>query len=364
MAFVVVGSASVGSIVACLADEQPVTKDKAPLQRFASLRYMTQMSLSSDDRSVIVANDGPTVEVYSTSTGKLSRVLHAGHERSEFDWLCTTDLALSHDSRTLALGMTDNSIVLWDTHGWHKRLTIHTKGLRIAPLAISPDGRMIASGSGATEDTNLWDARTGKLIAVLPDSKNPRSFLFTPRNDMLVTTCMLAPAASARRPHLDDRLRSHHTGIVALYAVPSGKLIGDISCPPCKYASVIALSPDGRVLAIGGVHGVITLWNVTTRELIRRLEGPVGNIDSAAFSPDGTRFAAASMDATKVVVDAFGQEKVGANATIRVWDAHSWQLTQTLPAHPRMILSLFFTHHGDRLIAGDKDGVITTWHVR
>jgi sugar lactone lactonase YvrE len=57
----------------------------------------------------------------------------------------------------------------------------------------------------------------------------------------------------------------------------------------------LAFSPDGRVLATGGVDGVVRLWDVASGELLRSLEGHTTQISGLAFSPDGSILASTSV---------------------------------------------------------------------
>ncbi|MEU0726352.1 hypothetical protein [Streptomyces sp. NPDC006140] len=59
--------------------------------------------------------------------------------------------------------------------------------------------------------------------------------------------------------------------------------------------SALALSPDGRTLAVGGDAGSVQPWDVATRQpLGGPLTTPGESIDSLAFAPDGTTLYAGS----------------------------------------------------------------------
>ncbi|MFQ5923551.1 MAG: WD40 repeat domain-containing protein [Anaerolineales bacterium] len=58
----------------------------------------------------------------------------------------------------------------------------------------------------------------------------------------------------------------------------------------------VAYSPDGDMLASGGFDNTVQLWDSSTGDLLRMLEGHVGWVESVAFSPDGRLLASAGSD--------------------------------------------------------------------
>ena len=82
-----------------------------------------------------------------------------------------------------------------------------------------------------------------------------------------------------------------------------GRRRRDLGCSPPRRASrrcsvdtvdadvlgwAVAFSPDGRMLATGGIDPLVHLWDVRTGKLIRELEQNVGNaVWALEFSPDG-----------------------------------------------------------------------------
>lgn len=75
----------------------------------------------------------------------------------------------------------------------------------------------------------------------------------------------------------------------------------------------VAFSPDGKILASGGLGGTVWLWDVSTGREVRALSGHSASVQSVAFSPDGKSIASCGMD-----------------KTIQLWDVASGKELRTL----------------------------------
>jgi WD40 repeat protein/DNA-binding SARP family transcriptional activator len=71
--------------------------------------------------------------------------------------------------------------------------------------------------------------------------------------------------------------------------------------------NALDLHPDGRTLAVGDTNGTVVFFDAVTRRRLGQPHqtGPISEIRSLAFSPDGTRLASAGWDATGGFVDLF-----------------------------------------------------------
>lgn len=93
------------------------------------------------------------------------------------------------------------------------------------------------------------------------------------------------------------------------------------------------------------------LWDVETRAPLHTLENPSGShLYNAAFSPDGTLFAAVAMD---------GAQKVRA----LVWDVKTGKIVKTLPRSDR-VLSVAFTEDGSGVVGMSADLLIQRWDLK
>jgi WD40 repeat protein len=71
----------------------------------------------------------------------------------------------------------------------------------------------------------------------------------------------------------------------------------------------VCFSPDGTRLASASQDATVKVWDTAAGHEALSLKGHTGAVNSVCFSPDGTRLASASQDATvKVWSAATGQE--------------------------------------------------------
>ncbi|MCH8147747.1 MAG: hypothetical protein IH987_07095, partial [Planctomycetes bacterium] len=114
----------------------------------------------------------------------------------------------------------------------------------------------------------------------------------------------------------------------------------------------VSFSPDGRFLASGSAKKFflsaqdekqkVNIWDVGTGIEVGSLSGPMTEINSLAFSPDGTQLAAG-----------VGSYKGGGG--ILIWEVRSGQLTQELSGLKKGIASLAFSPNGLFLASGGFD---------
>src|SRR5262249_41140610 len=106
----------------------------------------------------------------------------------------------------------------------------------------------------------------------------------------------------------------------------------------------VAFSPDGTRLAAAGGDAMVWLWDLRTGEKIRTFAGHGDVIRGVAFSPDGARLASA-----------------GADHTVMVWEAATGQRLHTLRGHTGEVWGVAFSPDGSRLASSSLDKTVRVW---
>ncbi len=173
--------------------------------------------------------------------------------------------ALSLDGRTLAVGAGDRGIVLDLATRTAKFLAEDHPALD--SIALSPDGRWVATGTWGGKDVKVWDARSGKVAEVLSTDGAARA-AFSPDGRWL--------AVSTGRQHGfydTDRWQLH-------------RLLGRDT--PVAVPGPLAFSAGGRALAIASAPDQPKLMDPETAEEIATLEPPEPyNLSWLCFSANG-----------------------------------------------------------------------------
>jgi len=137
-------------------------------------------------------------------------------------------------------------------------------------LAFSANGHSLVSVDAVSRAV-VWNLDTGQQRYVIDNKSETRLAFFGPNDASLITI------------GVDDTVR--------FYIPESGSLL---SSTPANREGVVSadLSPDRRLLATGGLHGDILLWDVPSQSRARAFTGGTGFIRTLAFSPDSSLLAA------------------------------------------------------------------------
>jgi len=115
----------------------------------------------------------------------------------------------------------------------------------------------------------------------------------------------------------------------------------------------VAFSPQGDTLAAAGDDGIIRLWDVATRRLVKNLVGHKDFVSCIAFSPDGRWFASGTG----------GLFSGNRPMELKLWDAKTWAFIGDLPGHSFRITSVAFSPDSQTLASASGDKSVRLWDV-
>jgi WD40 repeat protein len=214
----------------------------------------------------------------------------------------------------------------------------HSKGVKA--LALRPNSTMLASG-GEDHLILLWNGASRRVEnQLIGHSGDVDALAFSPNGVELAS-------ASA-------------DGTVRIWAMSTLNLLGEPLDHQGRRVRAVAFSPDGAMLASGSEDGVIRIWDVNTRQILHSFKDPatsekaakwVGHsapVKTVAFHPD-----------VNVKILASGAD----DNLIKIWDAATGQLTNTLDEHDDRVESVGFSPNGEFLASGADDGRILLWNT-
>jgi RNA polymerase sigma factor (sigma-70 family) len=260
----------------------------------------TQAAFAADGRYAFVAGHEFTL---CGADGKKATIA-AGNSFPEA-------LALSPDGALLATrNFLRAEVHLWDTTTLKERFTLgqaddgpgvngadtETTGVLPHDLVFSPDGRWLAA-AGRNRQLCLWDVARGTLLWELPLQAGQaiERFAFSPNGRVLATmqadhtVTLYEVVSGAERTRLGEADPKHRR--VYFTDVPQVQMRRD--APVC-----LALSPDGRYLALAQETPEIHLWDVRAGREMGRQAGHEGGVVSLLFAPDGKHLFSGGTDTT------------------------------------------------------------------
>lgn len=198
----------------------------------------------------------------------------------------------------------------------------------VMALAFSPDGNLLAT-SGYRE-VLLWNPADGQLVRRISNlAERPHDIEFTADGKTL--------AVAAGTPG--------QLGEVKFFNVDNGELIADLFTTDDEVFAV-AFSPDGTRLAAAAADRSIRLFDVASRQQQKLIEDHADWVMDVAWSPDGKKIATASRDKTS-----------------KVFDSATGESQSTFNGHGQPVFGVGFLPDGNSVATSGRDNRIRVWAV-
>jgi WD40 repeat protein/serine/threonine protein kinase len=222
----------------------------------------------------------------------------------------------------------DSTARLWDADLAHAQRRFDFAA-PVLGLAVSPDGKyIVVSIDDNNQSPAIFDRATGELIYRFQDRLLPP----VPLSNVIYT----ADGSSIY-------LCARNIPIAVAFQAPNGPLLSFFNITGDMRAC--ALSPDGKIFAVGGTS-VLNLWDTATRQSLKTVDTQNARINALAFSPDG-RFLAVGY----------------INGNIMMWDINN-DSQLWLNQQRNTIWDITFSPDGKRVLTGEDNGLIRTWDAQ
>ncbi len=286
-------------------------------------RSMAGLTISSDGKTIATFWGGAhAFDLWDTASRKL---LHPAPGHRSY----ITSLVFSADGRQVfsAAGISDFPLQLWDARTGERRDELGKNPNGVQRIVLSPDGKLLAACGYNDNTIRLWEPAGRKEVYVFKGHTFPI--------DSVAWSADGKTLASVSR---EKSLR--------VWDVATGKQRW-MTTIQLDWAGVVALSPDGKIVAVGGfADGLIRLWSVETKKELQSIKTPQQFVYTLDFSPDGLYLASA-----------------GASGMIQLWEPTTGRLLNQLDTKTNWTSEVAFTYDGRALISGHGDGSVRLWEV-
>jgi WD40 repeat protein len=230
----------------------------------------------------------------------------------------------SHDGEFIAYGNCEGLIYILSRR---KGLVATWKGHdRNSSVSFSPSSNLLIS-TGSDKKIKLWDLDCcNRCCWTREDPESHDQVAFSPTGTFFATFGCVDPAVCLRNSSDGSILKTITSDIILKFGV--------------------ALSPNGRTLAVCGSGDAIELWNLADSEsTATMLHGHRDSLRDIVFSPDGKFLASASCD-----------------RSIKIWDmANPGRCIVSLWGHTAEVTCVSFSSNGKFLASGSMDQDIRVW---
>lgn len=221
-----------------------------------------------------------------------------------------------------------------------------------------------------TNSLELRDARHGKLKRRLDFAPLLDGRVAISTDGTLVVVC-------------GEPITGPHSGVAHLWNAATGKLLKTFAISGSRFTG-IALSFDGKILAIGGGDRRVRLYNTRTLAPIRQFLVQGEHVVALAFAPNGRRLAVGTTTTTELWAVRSGNTPLGIHATsgnavylddhnfvagtrhdtIRLWDAEMQNQPRLFRGLHNWVDYISIAPDQQKMIAATQVPVTIVWNLK
>jgi WD40 repeat protein/tRNA A-37 threonylcarbamoyl transferase component Bud32 len=272
--------------------------------------------------AVIAGMGGETwLTIAQNASSKGTTVLtYRGHS------MAVSAVAWSPDGKLIASGSGDNTVQIWDATNGNTLLTYQGHTDYVYDVAWSPDGKLIAS-CGNDGTVQIWDASDGRHILTYPGDPT-----------MYVSAVAWSPDGRFIASGSEDNT-------VKIWDAATGHTILTYN-EHTDSVNTVKWSPDGKYIASGGDDDTVQIWGPTDGKTVTTYAGHNDTVNAVAWSPDSMHIASGSDD-----------------TTVQVWGATSSNLIFTYRGHSDAVYAVAWSPNGKRIVSGSADTTVRVWNA-
>jgi eukaryotic-like serine/threonine-protein kinase len=298
---------------------------------------IVSVAWSPDGKRLAALGSNGTAKVWEAQAGRQLLTLNAGPGVSSLAW--------SPDGDRLAAGGEDYAKV-WDAETGKELLTVSNPRLGVSVVAWSPDGERLITGT-SYGTANVWDAETGKELLAFGGQGGDQG------------GCVPGSPLSPDGKHLvtGTKVWDAETGKELLGLGDQGACVASSPWSPDGKRLATAKAPEGPepTLTRRGAEGVVNVWDVETGKELFTVGRRGVHVLNVAWSPDGKRLAAAALATTVPTT-----RTVRSSFEVEVWDAEAGKELLALSGVGPLGSMAAWSPDGTRLAAATSHG-LTVW---
>jgi WD40 repeat protein/beta-lactamase regulating signal transducer with metallopeptidase domain len=296
------------------------------------------IAFSPDGAILLSADAGNNITLRNTETGTVLWQTSFGEHPAR-------SVAFSSDGTMFAAGGYEDNVAgspglvrVWKTESQAEIASIRPEAGNAFSVCFTPDNRTLVIGGGDGPNKfegYQWDVQSRTLRPIkLPTGESwaARSVTVSPDSRTVIASCyqsVIVYSLADDRPLLDTR---HTTR---------------------NFTESAAFSPDGRFAVTAGTPpwrpiyqpGTVSFWDTSSwSEKHLRVDEGTGGLLAVALSPNGKWIAGGGLD-----------------QTVHIWDATTAKSKAVFLGHDRVVTTVAFSPDCKTLASAGEDGVIKFW---